>query len=768
MPNVSLAEPSEERVSLQIQAGQGFKPQASDEVSLSQNAVTVLEKRYLVRDERGQLTETPRDMFWRVANNIAQADLLYDEQTDVSSVAGTFYDLMTSFEFMPNSPTLMNAGRQLQQLSACFVLPIEDSMESIFESVKNTALIHKSGGGTGFSFSRLRPKDDIVSTTHGYSSGPVSFMRVFDQATHAVNQGGFRRGANMGIMRVDHPDILEFIKCKSDQTHITNFNISVGITDAFMEAVKTGADYELVNPRTQESSGTLNAKEVHDLIVSMAWKNGEPGVVFMDRINRDNPTPHLGEIESTNPCGEQPLLPYEACNLGSINLSTLVRDKQIDFEKLKRIVRTAVHFLDNVIDMSRFPIPEITQMVQGNRKIGLGVMGFADMLLKLEIPYDSEEALLVAESVMESISKEAVARSAEIAENRGVFPNFTGSLFDKPDGEKVRNATVTTIAPTGTVSIISGCSSGIEPLFAVSFVRNVLDGNKLLETNPLFEAVARRECFYSAELMETIAERGSVQGITEVPEHVQRLFVTAHDISPEWHVKMQAAFQKYTDNAVSKTVNFHSSATPSDVDKAYVLAFDSGCKGITIYRDGSRDQQVLTVGHTTKTPDESGPKEEPMSLKRNRPRMLQGRSIQMVTGCGNVYITINEDEHGAFELFNNMGKAGGCASSQCEAIGRLVSLAWRSGIPTESIVKQLIGISCHQQTGIGQNKILSCSDAIAKAIQIYVNGGKSQDTGPIEQIEHRFQFGACPECGGVFEPEGGCFVCRSCAYSKCG
>jgi len=732
---------------------------------LSKNALTVLEKRYLKRDVTGKTLETPADMFRRVATAIASADAVFDKKADLGALADKFYDLMTSFEFLPNSPTLMNAGRELGQLSACFVLPVGDSMEEIFEAVKYTALIHKSGGGTGFSFSRLRPANDVVSSTTGISSGPLSFMRVFDIATETIKQGGTRRGANMAILRVDHPDIMDFIMCKADQRQLNNFNISVGITEDFMKAVDADEDYTLYNPRDKKPIGTQNARKVFNRIVKQAWENGEPGIIFLDRLNKDNPTPHIGEIESTNPCGEQPLLPYESCNLGSINLGKMVTHGRVNWDKLKEVVQLAVHFLDNVIEVNNYPLEQIDQMTRSNRKIGLGVMGWADMLIMLGVSYGSTEAVTLGEQVMKFINDEGHAASRALARTRGAFPNFKGSTYDRPGAEPIRNATVTTIAPTGTISIIANASSGVEPLFAVSYVRQVMDKNILVEVNPLFEKIAKADGFYSEALMQRIAEHGTVHDITEIPEAVRDVFVTAHDIEPEEHIAMQAAFQRHTDNAVSKTVNFPNTATMEDVEKVYRLAYQTNCKGVTIYRDGSRDEQVLSVGKKEEAPVAvaAPAHEDKRAVKRERPKALKGWTYQMQTGCGPLYITINEDNTGLFEVFTTMGKAGGCAASQCEAIGRMVSLAWRSGIQGRSVVKQLLGISCHSPSGFGDNKVLSCADAVAKAIQSHLTL-----TGHADLVEAPvFDKGACPECGGVVEHEGGCAVCRVCGYSEC-
>lgn len=733
-------------------------------LNLTPNALKVLEKRYLKKNEEGKVVETPDDLFRRVAKSIASADLQYGKSPEeVEAFENDFYTMLTSLAFLPNSPTLMNAGRRLGQLSACFVLPVNDSMESIFDAVKHTAIIHKSGGGTGFSFSRLRPNGDIVGSTKGISSGPVSFMTVFDTATEAVKQGGTRRGANMGILRVDHPDILNFITCKDDTAKFNNFNISVAITDEFMQAVEEDKTYDLINPRTKKVANTLKAKDVFNLIVEHAWRNGEPGIVFIDRVDASNPTPKAGHIESTNPCGEQPLLPYESCNLGSINLAKMIKPEstEVDWDKLRDTTWKAVHFLDNVIDINKYPLPKIEEMTKANRKIGLGVMGWADMLIQLGIPYNSDKAAHLAEDVMEFIQKEGKSVSEALAAARVVFPNYEGSIYDGK--VKLRNATVTTIAPTGTLSIIAGCSSGIEPLFAVSFVRTVMEGTKLIEINPYFEKVAKERGFWSRDLMERIADKGSVQDFEEIPSDVKAVFVTAHDISPVEHITMQAAFQKFVDNAVSKTVNFPHKATPKDVEDVYLLAYKLGCKGVTVYRDGSREKQVLTKGRKDeKHAIESWQKIVP----RKRPEVIRGSTRFMKTGCGNLYVTINEDGEGhLFELFTSMGKAGGCAASQSEAIGRLVSLAFRSNIEPDEVINQLKGISCHSPTWHDGGRVLSCSDAIARALEKYNAKGKKGNGDSNKVI---MLMGACPECGGAIEHEGGCAVCHNCGFTKCG
>ncbi|MFO7760302.1 MAG: vitamin B12-dependent ribonucleotide reductase [Thermodesulfobacteriota bacterium] len=730
----------------------------------SETALTVLERRYLRKDEQGNIIEGPEQMLWRVARIVAEADRFYDKKADIHALAHEFYNLMAHFDFMPNSPTLMNAGRELGQLSACFVLPVGDTMESIFEAVKQTALIHKSGGGTGFSFSRIRPKNDIVHSTRGISSGPLSFMSVFDSATETIKQGGTRRGANMAILRIDHPDIMDFIKVKSDLSVLNNFNISVAITDSFMEAIENDDEYPLINPRNGEVVSRQSAVKMFNQIAEQAWLSGEPGIAFIDRINADNPTPDLGEIESTNPCGEQPLLPHESCNLGSLNFSNMVTDGQLDYGRLKKTVSRCIHFLDNVVDVNRYPLREIEEKTRQNRKIGLGVMGFADMLLKLGIPYSSREAQKTAREVMKFVDDTAFQASRELAEIRGPFPGFKNSIYGRKDIDKpVRNATRTTIAPTGTISILAGCSSGVEPLFAISYVRRVMDDDEFYEVNPVFEDMAKENGFYSRELIKKIAYSGSVQGLEEVPLRFRKILETAHDITPKNHIDIQAAFQSYTDNAVSKTINFANSATVSEVKEAYLLAYKSGCKGITIYRDGCRDHQVLNLGKTDQ--EKAGKSLENRPVKRNRPKQLRGSTYQMTTGCGPMYVTINENGPGQlFELFNTVGKAGGCAASQCEAIGRLVSLAWRSGLSADSVIKQLIGISCHKPAGFGNNKVVSCADAIAKAVQRHLeySGDCSKNS-----FSEKKGLGACPECGGPVEHEGGCCVCHSCGFSEC-
>jgi len=757
------AEPEANKTKISEKQPPKMKSKAKLGIELTQNALTVLEKRYLKKDSQGQAVETPEEMFRRVAKHIASAELVYNQKAETTGWEEKFYRLMTSLEFLPNSPTLMNAGRELGQLSACFVIPIDDSMESIFDAVKYTALIHKSGGGTGFSFSRLRPKSDRVGSTGGIASGPVSFMRAFDTATDVIKQGGMRRGANMAILNVDHPDIIDFIKAKEDPKALTNFNLSVAVTNEFMEAVEKDKEYNLINPHAKEVIGKLKAREVFEKITDTAWRTGDPGIVFIDNINKNNPTPKLGKIESTNPCGEQPLLPFESCNLASVNLSKMVKNEnnkpEVDYTKLRQTVKLGVRFLDNVIDVNKFPLPQIDKMTKATRKIGLGVMGFADMLIKLRIPYNSDKALELAENVMLFISEEATKESVKLGEERGLFPVFKGSMYDTNNGLRPRNASRTTIAPTGTLSIICGCSSGIEPLFALCYTRHILDGQQLIEVNPYFEETARNEGFYSIELMQQLAEGKGLRDVENIPEWVKDVFVTAHDITPEWHVRMQAAFQKSTDSAVSKTVNLPHEATTENVAEVYMLAYKLGLKGITIYRDRSRDSQVLTINHAE---DESEAKLTP----RPRPKVTKGITERVTTGCGYIYVTVNFDEKGICEVFSSLGKAGGCASAQLEATSRLISLAVRSGIDISSVAKHLRGIHCPSVAWEEGRAILSCADAIASVLEKYIKDKEADSLKDLGVAKN--WVGQCPECGNILIYQEGCHICPSCGYTKCG
>lgn len=734
-------------------------------LALSDNAETVLKRRYLKKDSKGRVVETPEQMFRRVAHHIAKTEKKYGDDSNVEKMEGVFYKMMSEFKFLPNSPTLMNAGRRLGQLAACFVLPVEDSMEGIFDSLKNAALIHKSGGGTGFSFSRLRPKKSRVGTTGGIASGPVSFMKIFNTATEQVKQGGTRRGANMAILKVDHPDIMEFIHCKKNSKELNNFNLSVAVTHDFMERAKEGKNHDLISPVDGEKVGELDASEVYQDMVKQAWENGDPGVIFLDRINKDNPTPELGEIESTNPCGEQPLLPLEACNLGSINLAKFVTENgvegsAIDYEGLKEVVWWAVRFLDDTIDASKYPLPEIDEMVKGNRKIGLGVMGFADMLYQLRVPYNSDAALEIAKDMMGFIQKESNDASRDLAEERGVFGNFDKSVFKDKENCAYRNATITTIAPTGTLSIIAGCSSGIEPLFALSFVRHVMDNDELLEVNSCFEKVAREGGFYSRDLMDTVAQKGSIKDISVIPEEVRDVFVTAHDVSPEWHIRMQAAFQKYTDNAVSKTVNLPRDASVDDVFEVYKLAYELGCKGVTIYRDGSKKNQVLSFS------DKDKQQEAFMAAIKERPETLEGFTTKTVTGLGTLYVTVTEYEGRPFEIFATIGKSGSSTTAKTEAIGRLVSLALRSGVKVEKIVDQLKGIGGEHPVFQKDGLVLSIPDAISRVLENrYLQNGTYKRR---LKYENSLLGEICPECGQTISFEEGCMTCHFCGFTKCG
>lgn len=772
-----------------IQSGNDDFP----EPIISENSRMVLERRYLKKDENGKPIEAPRDMFMRVATTIAQADKTYDKNADTDALAKRFYNMIANFEFMPNSPTLMNAGRDLGQLSACFVLPVDDNMEAIFESVKNTALIHKSGGGTGFSFSRLRPSGDRVKSTSGVSSGPISFMRAFDAATETVKQGGTRRGANMGILRVDHPDILEFIDAKLVEGELANFNTSVAITDKFMDALEKGKDFELINPRNKKVAGKLDAKEVFNRIVQNAWGNGEPGIIFIDRMNKYNPTPEAGVIESTNPCGEQPLLPYESCNLGSINLAKAIKydsseKASINWDKLEQLCFDSLHFLDNVIDLNNYPLPEIDKMTRANRKIGFGVMGFADLLIKLGIPYNSEKSVSLARKIMKFIDDKSKEESRILAKIRGPFPNFEKSVYAKKGQDPIRNATTTTIAPTGTISIISNASSGIEPLFAVCYQRNVMDNDILIEIHPEFERIAKERGFYSDDLMKRIANAGNIHQFEEIPKDVQELFVTAHDVTPEQHINLQAAFQEYTDNAVSKTINFPHEATRDDIYNAYILAYKTGCKGVTVYRDGSRNEQVLSTGKTKdKQPAEVSSEiiYETKVKPRPRPEVVVGTTEKIPSGLGDMYITINEDAEGMCELFISHGKSGGEANAMNEAIGRLISIALRSRVEPKVLAKHLKGIRGANPVWQNGELILSCPDAIGKAIDRYIERSKklnldfetevlpktdlsSEKKKKLAADQDQLLSDLCPDCGGQIEYESGCFVCHGCGYSKCG
>jgi ribonucleoside-diphosphate reductase alpha chain len=861
-----------------------------DAVRLSPNAITVLEKRYLIKDESGAPVESPRDLFWRVARTVAQADRRYGaSEAAVDGVAHEFFGLMANRLFVPNSPTLMNAGRPLGQLSACFVLPVDDALSNgksgIYDTLRAMALVHQSGGGTGFSFSRLRPKNDIVRSTMGVASGPVSFMTLFDASTDVVKQGGTRRGANMGILRVDHPDIIEFITCKDDTTKVTNFNISVAVTDAFMAAVESDGLYDLIHPKSGEVTGQLSAREVWEMIIHGAWKTGEPGVFFVDKANYYNPVPHLGAYEATNPCGEQPLLPYDVCNLGSINLGAFVKEggkggkggnnqngteAQIDWDHLRQVIHLSTHFLENVIDANQYPLAEITELAQRIRRIGLGVMGLADVFVKLGVPYDSEEGVALGRRIQQFVDEEAKVESERLASERGVFAEWEQSIWGPDDtcargpaGERIRpmrrlrNCNITTVAPTGTISIIAGCSSGIEPLFAVAFMRNQA-GVLMPDVNEDFVSIAKAEGWYSEELMRKIAESGHID-FPEVPAQWQRVFVTANAIKPEWHIRMQAAFQEFNDSAISKTCNFAHDATEEYVEEIYRLAYRLNCKGVTVYRDGSREMQVLSTGSTAKkvteqheggkggksgTGGKSGRELSATSAssadevvtadlhgeiaelrsenerllrtvheleaenlqrrqKRSRPEVLRGTTRRVDTPLGTLYVTITEDDRGQpFEVFMTLGKAGGALMADVESLGRLISLALRSGIPIKEIYRQLRGISSDRVIGLGPNKILSVPDAVGIAIERWMQEkqgiqqellpgvgpqrvtGATDDLAPVvaqptaqggsrgEQMifggMQQMLSGACPDCGSQLEFAEGCMKCHVCGFSECG
>ena len=732
-------------------------------VTLNPNAELVLKKRYQRKGLDGTPIETAKEMFWRVAASIASMEKNYSASPfKPKDLARSFYAMMTEYDFLPNSPTLMNAGTELGQLAACFVLPVGDSMDEIFDAVKSAALIHKSGGGTGFSFTRLRPKDSRVGSTGGVASGPISFLKIFNTATEQVKQGGTRRGANMGILRIDHPDIIEFIRAKEREGDLNNFNLSVALTEKFMQAVENDEEYPLIAPHSQEVIEHLKAREVFELLVRKAWESGDPGIIFIDRINRDNPNPDQGEIESTNPCGEQPLLPYEACNLGSINLARFVIQKdgasEIDWDRLRDIIHLSVRFLDNVIDASEYPLERITQTVKNNRKIGLGVMGWADLLYQLGLPYDSRRAILLAEKLMDFIQKESRSASKDLAKERGPFPSYETSVYKEQNLGPYRHATTTTIAPTGTLSIIAGCSSGVEPLFALCFVRQVMDGEKLTEANSFFVKALHDQGCYSEKLMAEVIEKGSVRNMDFLPEELRSVYVTSMDIEAQWHLKMQAAFQKHTDNAVSKTVNLPNSATQEDIYKIYWMAYEEGCKGVTVYRDGCKSVQVLCTGEgqkDQKTDDECRP--------MDRPDIVYGFTQKVRTGLGDLYLTVNEVNGKPFEVFTTIGRSGRSITAKAEAIGRLVSLALRSGVHVREIVKQLKGIGGEHPVFQKKGMLLSIPDAVSWVLENkYLQGTTPRNSyKSLSKTE-------CPECSTELVFQEGCFVCPSCGFTKCG
>ncbi len=782
-----------------------------DPAELSDNAKVVIERRVARRDDKGNALEAPNDVFKRVASNLAEAEMRFGgTEGDRAAAENSFYRLMASLDFLPNSPTLVNAGRELQQLSACFVLPVEDSIDGIFETVKHTAIIHKSGGGTGFSFSRLRPSNDRVRSTMGVASGPVSFMRVFDSATEAIKQGGTRRGANMGILRVDHPDIDEFIAMKADMTTLQNFNISVAVTEPFMKAVEAGTDFDIINPQTGAVVGTRDARQVWETMFANAWKNGDPGVVFIDRINqgRANPVPTRGPVESTNPCGEQPLYPYDSCNLGSINLGHFVKgapgSKTVDFERLGTVVRRTVHLLDNVIEMNHYPIPEIAETSNAIRRIGLGVMGWADLLIELRVPYNSEEALATAREVMSHIQREADAASQQLAMVRGNFPDWQESIYG-PGGQEgprpMRNSTRTTIAPTGTLSIIANCSGGIEPVFSLAFIRShYLDKDdptkrtELAEVNEQFEAVAKAEGFFSDELIRFLAEGGHLAERAEVPQWVKDTFVTAHDIAPDWHVRMQAAFQEFTDNAVSKTINFPNTATVEDVRTAYELAYRTGCNGITIYRDGSRELQVLK--HASKSEGEKAIEAAQAILtaghgpvRRKLPDERQAITHKFRVGEQEGYMTVGLFDDGTpGEVFINVNKQGSTVSGLMDTVAMLTSYSLQYGVPLSELSAKLKNTR-FEPSGPTSNRQIpiatSIVDYVFRWLELKFDGANAsiqptlipaeevaESTNPIVTASKHSDAVAsgvgCPECGAVLYYAEGCLICHNCFYNKCG
>ena len=725
--------------------------------TFTENSIQVQNRRYLSKDENGEVIEDSDGMIRRVAHNIAQAELNYNASSsfDLQEVEEDFFDLMRSLKFLPNSPTLMNAGRRLQMLSGCFVLPIEDNMESIFGQVRNTAIVHKSGGGTGFSFSRLRPMGDVVGSTGGIASGPVSFISAFDSATDVVKQGGTRRGANMAVLDITHPDIMQFVTAKESGEKLQNFNISVAITEEWMEKVKRGEDYDLINPKTMVHVASLNAKEVFDKICELAWKTGDPGLWFIDRVNATNPNRHLGAIESCNPCGEQELMPYESCNLGSINLVEHFTEQtqSIDWEELRRTCYRVVHFLDNVIDMNEYPMPEIAEMTRSTRRIGVGVMSWADLLIKMRIAYDSERALELAETLMEFIQKEVHLASADLADKRGCYPAWEGSVYSNTQ-KKMRNTSPVTIAPTGTISIIAGVSGGIEPLFALSYVRNVMDKTILTEGYDPFREEAIERGFYSDELMTKLAEVGSLGNLPkdfDIPSDVLSIYKTSHDVPASWHIRMQAAFQRGTDNSVSKTINMPTNCSILDIAEAYMLAYETGCKGVTVYRDGSKNNQVLSFGTNGHKPENSIP--------LARPPEVDGKSYKIRTGHGNMYITLNYvGDRILIETLASQGKAGGCDSAQTEAITRLATLCLKNNVDPKEIASQLRGITCCPIWDDGVN-VKSGPDAIAIALERFLGS-------PTSAVPDRSGL-LCPDCYIPVVFEAGCPTCHSCGWSKC-
>ena len=757
---------------------------------LTDNSVKVLNRRYLKKNDETKIpTEIPDTMFRRVADNLAEADRGYGADNEqVTETSNKFYRIMRRLEFIPNSPTLMNAGRDLQQLSACFVLPIEDDLSKIFMRIHDTAMIHQSGGGTGFAFSRLRPEGDKVQSTGGIASGPCSFIKAYDMGTEVVKQGGTRRGANMGVLSVYHPDVMKFIQSKSDGVSLQNFNISIAVDRRFMEKALENKDYTVVNPRNNQNSGVLNAGQVLKEIVNNAWLTGDPGLLFIDRMNADNPNPQLGQIESTNPCGEQSLLPYESCNLGSINLARMTKTtddgkRELDLEKLKDTAKTAVHMLDNVIDMNQYPLDEIEVMTKKTRRIGVGIMGWADFLIQLDIQYDSEEGVELARQTMRQIRETVYEASQDLAKIRGTFPEWEYSIYK--DGPPMRNSAPTTIAPTGTISIIAGASSGIEPLFALAYVRNVMDNTELGEVNENFVATAQEMGFYSEDLMQRIGlESGHIpEDANEVPEHIKNIYRTSHQISPEWHVKMQAAFQSETDNAVSKTINLPNSATIEDVWSAYLLAYNEGCKGITVYRDGSKEGQVLSTPTTTQ--NERNQHVTPRQWER--PRRIQGTTERVNTSHGGAYVTVNKDDDGNIvEVFAAVGKPGGCDQTVMQVLTRMTSIALQYGVPPEDVIRQLKGSSCCPMYDNG-TLVLSPSDAIGIALERILMPEESHhepNAQTMAALPAKMTFGnttngqtkfialpqgtrRCPECNGFAILQEGCLVCHNCGWQKC-